>query len=92
MDRRAIPAGLSRIVSALEPTYFIQGERGALRFFPQFMLWMIWMAHPSSLPREDAGKLVGIGLEAWADSQLAGDLRPTICSRTCIMRRRPRYA
>jgi len=67
-------AGLSRVVSALEPTYFIQGELGAPRFFPQFMLWMIWMAHPElSCPREDAGKLVGIGLEAWADPQLAGD-------------------
>ena len=66
-------AGLSRVVSALEPTYFIQGELGAPRFFPQFMLWMIWMAHPElSCPREDAGTLVGIGLEAWADSKLAG--------------------
>ena len=67
-------AGLSRVVSALEPTYFIQGELGAPRFFPQFMLWMIWIAHPElSCPREDAGTLVGIGLEAWADSQLAGE-------------------
>ena len=65
--------GLSRVASALEATYFIQGELGAPRFFPFFMLWMIWMAHPElSCPREDAGKLVGIGLEAWADSRLAG--------------------
>ena len=67
-------AGLSRVVSALEATYVIQGELGAPVFFPHFMLFMIWMAHPATFGTPgDAGKLVGIGLEAWADSQLAGD-------------------
>ena len=67
-------AGLSRVVSALEATYVIQGELGAPVFFPHFMLYMIWMAHPRILGTPgDTGKLVGIGLEAWADSQLAGD-------------------
>ena len=67
-------AGLSRVVSALEATYVIQGELGAPVFFPHFMLYMIWMAHPRILGTPgDTGKLVGIGLEAWADSQLAGE-------------------
>ena len=67
-------AGLSRVVSALEATYVIQGELGAPPFFPHFMLFMMWMAHPQIFGTPgDAGKLVGIGLEAWADSQLAGD-------------------
>ena len=67
-------AGLSRVVSALEATYVIREEWGAPVFFPHFMLYMIWMAHPRILGTPgDTGKLVGIGLEAWADSQLAGD-------------------
>ena len=67
-------AGLSRVVSALEATYVIREEWGAPVFFPHFMLFMIWMAHPGILGTPgNAGKLVGIGLEAWADPQLAGD-------------------
>ena len=67
-------AGLSRVVSALEATYVIQGELGAPVYFPHFMLFMMWMAHPQIFGTPgDAGKLVGIGLEAWADSHLAAD-------------------
>jgi hypothetical protein len=64
--------GLSRIVSALEDTYLIQFREGLYAgrsFFPFKMLARLaWHQVPTFA---EAMPLVGRGLEAWADQQLA---------------------